>query len=410
VARLSAIPQRWFERRDFLFLDLGREHIADPKGRCLVAFLPDFVRFLCRHPAVGQGGWDAAGLAPIMAELARHRFNSFLCWESAELVRQLLARGYVVDYVCGRHGYLIEDPSRYDVIIDEWTNLPAWAAANPRARKLFYATGSHWLFQNKAELTRHEWLLARRGVDVPPVRQVPPLLGPEHADLVSCFGAETARSSFGPNAAKVRKIWINPTEEGLTLQGKDWLAASRQFLFFGSSGWVHRGLDLVVEAFLKEPDLRLVIAGVQIQDNPTFWRVYGKEIEKAGNITVVGPQDVWSATFQDLTSSCAAVIYPSASEGCSGSVVECLHRGLIPLVTPAVGLELDGQFPPLAGATDRDLIDEIRSRCRAVSETPVAVLEEQRQFLWRYANTRHTRESFSQSTGRVLDALLAPSH
>lgn len=57
------------------------------------------------------------------------------------MVRQFIARGFVVDCIFDRVGYLVKDVSSYDVIVDEWNNLPRWASLNPSARKLLYATG-----------------------------------------------------------------------------------------------------------------------------------------------------------------------------------------------------------------------------------------------------------------------------
>lgn len=393
-----------------LFENLGLRQIASPVGRCLIAYNPRFIRHLYQRPEVGPNGWDPDHLQSHMVALSNDFPEHTMYWESAELVRQCIALGFVVDYVCDRHGSLVQDVSKYDVVIDEWTNLGAWSSLNTVARKLFYSTGAHWVFHNKAELTRHAWLFERRGVAVPTSRQVPPISGSQCADLIGSFGNATNWATFGPDAFRIRKLWISAVDDDVRLEAKDWTRARNSFLYFAGGGWVHKGLDLVVEAFLREPTLKLTVVGGggfgDIDRDPDFLRIYGREIEKAGNIVVRGFLNIHSRGFLDIVASCCGVVSPSAAEGCSGAVVQCLHHGLIPVVTPIVGLELHYQWPALGRESDVELIDEIGHRCQQLAGTPEADLEELRRFIWEYARTHHTRASYAASLSRVLHELI----
>ena len=386
--------------------NLGKENIRDLRGRCLVSYVPWFIGFVRQHPDVGKNGWDPGSLAPKLENLASEFHPHSMYWESAELVRQLIDRGYIVDCIYGRDGSLVEDVSAYDVLVDEWDNLPRWASQNPVSRRLYYATGCHWIYHNKAELARHEWLFQRRGVVAATARQVPPILSPAAANIISYFGNSATRATYGSFSEKLRKLWVSAVERPSSLGPRDWRRAQDSYVWYGGGGWIHKGLDLVVEAFLKEPRLRLRILGGDLRGDADFWRIYGKAIEEAGNITYHGFIHPGSPEFREVSETTCAVVYPSAAEGCSGAVVQCMHFGLIPLVTEVTGLSIHDAWAPLDGSSDKDLIESIRARCHEVRKMPPVEAEEWRQFFWDYSGQHHTREAYSQSLSLVLDELL----
>lgn len=406
VSFLDRRHKRSQEQKDYQFKDLGVSHIKRPLGRCLVAFMPEFIGYLYRHPEVGPRGWDAKTLDGKIQKFATQFGNHQMFWDSAEMVRQIISRGFIVDYVSSRHGHLVEDVHKYDVIIDEWTSLPSWAKLNPSAKKLFYATGAHWIFHNKAEMTRHEWLFRRRGVELASNRQVPHLLSDGYADIITTFGNREVNATFGSNSHKIRKLCTTAVADDIQLQAKNWAESRQSFLFFASSPWWHKGLDLVVEAFVREPTLHLHIITAGVDAESDFWQVYGRDIDQSGNISVHGFLSVLSEEFNRLVDSCVAIVVPSASEGCAGSVVQAMHYGLIPIVTPIVGLELDEHWPALAGESDIELIKEIRARCRQLAEMHERELDELREYFWRHARANHTRAVYRQLFSNVLNELL----
>ncbi|MBI3922079.1 MAG: glycosyltransferase [Armatimonadetes bacterium] len=322
-------------------------------------------------------------------------------WESAELVRQLIERGFVVDCIWGRDGSLVEDVSGYDLILDEWSNLPRWAAKNPQARRWFYGTTSFWLFCNAAELQRLNWLFERRGVVLPPQWQLPPLLGLHDADVVTYFGNDFSAKHFGLYQPKLRKLWVSTSASSPHFKPKDWTQARKRFLFYGSSGWVHRGLDLVLEAFLKT-DLELLIC----MADQKFLEVYGEDLQGRKNIQYLGFVPPDSAAFQQIVQTTSAIVYPSAAEGCSTSVLQCMQFGLIPIVTESTGLSIHPDWPPLKGETDQHLIENILQRCIEISENSDSQLEELSHGFWEYANRNHTRLAYRESLRTVLDEFL----
>jgi len=326
-------------------------------------------------------------------------------WESSEVVRQLIERGFVVDCIYDRDGYLLQDVSSYDLIIDEWTNLPRWAELSPGARKWFYAVTAHWQFWNSAELQRLRWIFDRRNADLPPSRQMPALTGPGISDVTTYVGSDFILNTFGKYRPSMQRLQVSSATEVPFCKPKDWPRAKRRFLFFGSSGWVHRGLDLVLEAFLhpEMTECELFICG----SDREFLKVYGYELELNPNIKYLGFVYPKTREFDELMETTCAVVYPSAAEGCSTSIVQCMQYGLIPIVTQAVGLDDQPGWPPLSGSSDTELINQIIRRCKEISQMTEHTLEETSHLCWQYAKQNHSRKAYSHSLSLALDRLLS---
>ena len=228
-----------------------------------------------------------------------------------------------------------------------------------------------------------------------------PAMAYADADLVTYYGNDAAFQQYGPARPKLRKLWVCPTADSSAFSTKDWSAAKRRFLWFGSAFWVHRGLDLVLEAFMQTPDLELFICG----SDRRFLDVYAEDLKKCRNICYVGFVTPGSDQFRKLVSETAAVVYASAAEGCSTSIIQCMRFGLIPIVTEATGLGVHDFWPALAGQTDKELIADIVKRCTALTEMPDGQLEELSRAFWDFAATHHSRDAFHGSLKSVLDEL-----
>jgi glycosyltransferase involved in cell wall biosynthesis len=390
-----------------LIKDLGKYNIQQPVGRCLVSYVTGFVKYLCQNPEVGIRGWDPATLPSKMEELSQGFSRHTMSWESVEMIRQFIERGFIVDCISSRDAHMVTNVSDYDVIVDEWTSLPQWTVTKSTTKKLYYATGCHWIYHNQADLLRHEWLFARRGIAIPPSRQLPPTLNPSAADLISFFGNSKVKATYGSYSSKMRNLSISATHVPTEYSSKKWEIARNHFLWFGGGGWVYKGLDLVVEAFLKEPKLQLSICGGALDASDTyFWKIYGDDIKKSGNITYHGHLDPTGKEFQHLVNSVSAVVYPSSAEGCAGAVVQCLQHGLIPLVSEITGLNIHNTWQPLFGTTDSEFIDNIRQRCNEIAQMPECELESLRHMFWDFAHKNHSRTAYSHSLSIVLDELL----
>ena len=113
------------------------------------------------------------------------------------------------------------------------------------------------------------------------------------------------------------------------------------FMYFGSAGQVHKGLDLLLELFAEEiKDCTLyVCGGFALEED--FVQEYHKELYETSNIVPVGFVSIQSAKYEELSKKCAFSIMPSCVEACAGSVLTNMSAGIIPIVSKECGFEDD---------------------------------------------------------------------
>lgn len=317
-------------------------------------------------------------------------------WESHQMALSFVELGYRVEAISWTNQQF--QPERhYDVAVDVRLNLQRWAPSlGPDVVKIFHIDTSHWSFNNGAQGERLERLRRERGLKIRPVKMVPENRGIESADCGTVLGNEFTQKTYSFAGKPLFRIPISSTVTFPWLEGKSFEAPRRRFLWFGSGGLVHKGLDLVLEAFAGMPDFELVVCG-PVRRERDFERAYFQELYETPNIHTEGWVDVAGPRFQEIARDCLGVVYPTCSEGGGGSVISCLHAGLIPVVTREASVDVSDDF----GVVLKDAsIKEIQRSVMALSERPPAQLEAMARAAWTFARQHHTRESFGRAYGR----------
>ena len=163
-------------------------------------------------------------------------------------------------------------------------------------------------------------------------------------DSIIVFGNEIAQQSFQKYfrriVYRVLASYYNFLDPFVIVDIKDFKTARKNFLWFGNSGFIHKGLDLLLETFPKLPELHLHICG-PIEKELKFKSSYYKELYELPNIHTYGFVNIKSKLFEDLLIKCAFTIYPSCSEGGSPSVLNVMgNGGLIPIVSSEADIEI----------------------------------------------------------------------
>ena len=189
--------------------------------------------------------------------------------------------------------------------------------------------------------------------------------------------------------------------------GKDFTAARRRFLWFGSGGLLHKGLDRVLEVFAALPDFELTVLG-PIDREPEFERAFHRELYETPNIHTHGWIDVASPEFLALALRHLALVYPSCSEGQNGGAVTCMHAGLIPVLSRESGVDLAPEYGiELASCS----LEEIRGRVLELALRPAEELQAMSRNAWEWARAAsHPRAVFARLpavAARDFDALPA---
>ncbi len=323
-------------------------------------------------------------------------------WESRQIAHTLTGLGFEVDFIHWTNADFTPD-TRYDLVLDVRLNLERLAPlVGDDCLRIQHIETAHYRFHNEAQRRRLAALEERRGIRIRPQKLIEENQAIEHAHYGIVLGNEF---TIGTYAHAGRPIYRVPMSAPCVYPepiDKDWEACRRRFLWFGSGGLVHKGLYLTLEAFAGMPDHELLVCG-PIHMERDFEAAFARELYETPNITTIGWVDVASERFRRITDSCLGVVYPSCSEGGGGSVITCMHAGLIPVVTWETSIDLGRFGLQLEDAS----LDTIRRTVSDLSERPLEELQERATGAWRHARDHHTRESFTRTYRRVTEEILA---
>jgi len=319
------------------------------------------------------------------ADLRGHT-NAYECAEIAQAFRDLGYRVEVVDYRDREY----VPPKDTRLAIDIHGNLERWHPGLPEGCiRLLHATGAHWLTWNKAEASRLLALFQRRGICLAPRRTAEPSRGIEVCDLATVIGNEWTMGTFAAARKPLHRVRLSSAYTYDWASSRDFESSRRSFVWLGSFGMVHKGLDLALEAFARMPEYRLTVCG-RPEKEADFFEAYRHELTGCPNITHASWMDLSSAEFERIRQTHAGMIYPSSSEGCAGSIVHCAHAGLVPLVTRETGFDI-GDF----GMRVREgSVEAVCEAVRAFAEESPAQVEARCRAAWEFVRAEHTRDRF----------------
>ena len=165
-------------------------------------------------------------------------------WECKQIANTWVKYGYTVDIIDWDNAIFLPIKD-YSVFIDIHSNMERIAPLlGKKCKKILHITGAHWRFQNEAENKRLLALKARKGITLQPRRQVPPSLGIQNADCATILGNKFTQETFAYSGKPLYVIPLSTTVQYPLIE-KNFKKIHKNFLWLGSFGMVHKGLDLV---------------------------------------------------------------------------------------------------------------------------------------------------------------------
>jgi len=256
---------------------------------------------------------------------------------AVELVRVLNKEGYAVDVVEWNDTKLPRNKT-YDLFIGHASiNFSQLMSTNTFGKTIYFATGSSAIFHNAEAQKRSDEFWQRHKVRIKPDRMVDPKEAKIYglADVVICLGNSRIASTFDVEHIEHLNIAASPMRPLLLPRvGK----SAKHILFFSGGGNLHKGLDLAIESVI-DTDLTLHVCTII---DEKFLNVYRKlySPEQLKNVKFHGFVAHGSRLFRQLIRRCQFVLLLSCSEGSPGSLIDIMQYGLIPVVTPACGLDV----------------------------------------------------------------------
>lgn len=321
-------------------------------------------------------------------------------WQVQAIAQAVHRLGYRVDVVNYAAHYQLK--RSYDLIIDihPTRDKPYWKHLKENATTIMFYTGSYPDFQNSAELERLAALRKRRGVQLQPRRQVEKIDRSilEKFNAIFLIGNVQTKKTF---PALDIPMYLLPNTVDESLRALSTLPKSpTSFLFLGSGGQVHKGLDLVLEVFRRHPELSLTVCSPFAQEED-FVNAYQTELFESSNITPLGFVDPHSRSFKENAARCAWMIYPSASEGMAGSVLTAMSAGIIPIVSKESGVSHDVEI--LASTR----LESIEKKVMELSKSSQSEITKKRTMMLNSLEKYYSQQTFTTSLCNALQQQLS---
>lgn len=344
--------------------------------------------------------------SPFTGEVGVGHSNGVECYTAAETFDRL---GFCVDVI-----HLSASPGGIDMrkysVVYGLGDILIEAFKYPQIRTVVYATGCSSRYFRPATLAALRRFYDLSGEYAPESARLCAYFSDEmlyFADTIIALGngfvADTYRVEGVMQDIHYLNIFYFDCYD-IDLAKKDIQVSKRNYLWFGSAGCVHKGLDLVLEVFKRRSDIHLYVCGANPRE-AKFFEYYKKELSNgAGNITNLGFLDLRSEEFRRVMETCLAVIHPSASEGGAPSVVNVMaNGGLIPLVSQSSGLDVE-QYGFVLDQLDCDSIEKNINRILA---SPDDELRELARKVKQDIRMNYSLAKYKQTLGSIISRAVA---
>src|SRR6185437_8221613 len=313
-------------------------------------------------------------------------------WRCLQITKTFLDLGYSVD-VIDSHNHVFQPTKPYALFVGHRINFDRIAGLlDSNCIKIAHLDTAHWVYNNYSTYRRKLELQQRRGITIKGSDRIDEqTLALEHADCITVCGNDFNVNTLRYSNKPVCKLPQTPPVVYPWPDDKEFGSCRANFLWFGSHGFVHKGLDLVLEAFAEMPDYHLYVCG-PLRYEEDFVAAYHKELYQTPNIHAVGWVDVESPDFTVMAKKCLGVVYPSCSEAGGGNVIVCMHAGLIPLVSYESSVDVEDFGMMLKDNS----VSTIQNAVQMMSNLPSGQLRQMARKAWEFARANHTRGKFAE--------------
>lgn len=280
------------------------------------------------------------------SKLPKYHSNLTECYTIAKCFDRL---GYSVD--CTSRANVGIDYSPYDVVcgINGNAFMGAFSLDNRTAPlKIFYSVGAETCYNYRQTVARNMGFYRRHGLWMLGSNRYLPgdprnYYEARFSDAVICLGDSHVLQQFlmeDEVHGKYRQLsaFYFPVVESTGEKNFD--VCRRNILWFGSSGMLHKGLDIAIDFVVSHPEFTLHICGGSRQES-AFWKYYRPVIDSHDNIVMHGFVDIESKEYATILSQCGVLLNPSVSEGGAVAVLNVLGNSpLLPVYSKGTGLDL----------------------------------------------------------------------
>jgi glycosyltransferase involved in cell wall biosynthesis len=317
--------------------------------------------------------------------------------EAIEIGNVFSNLGYNIDIVMYNR-YTFIKKNKYKIIFGLEPNFERASKNNINSLKIYYSTGAYFNYQNLMEIERSNEISKKTGYKIKPCRLVKIHESLKFADAIIQIGTKYSMDTY-PEDVQNKMIIIRQSSVPLSNKDVKYFNNTRKktnFMWFSANGAALRGLDLCIEYFETHNDIVLYIAGNVEKD---FLRAYKNIISKSSNIKFIGWLEPNSEKMDYYLSICAFLLYPSASEGMSGSVINLAKTGIIPIISKITCYDGFDQFSIIINQIN---IDDLGKAIRlALGMTDIERVEKS-MMASKFVNDNFNLDTFSNDLSNAL--------
>lgn len=343
-------------------------------------------------------------LAPFKKDSMSHT-NFFEAQAWAKILDEL---GYNVDIIDYRNSKKI-DLSTYDLIcgFGDVFQQVFESSYHKNIQTIYYGAGMHVCHQNTTSLQRVKDVYIKKGVWLGKSARFVEKTWTHQTSLVGgiiALGNEVCANSYRKYFDG--KVYSLPalfyeTQNGENIIRNRQRSSTKHYLWFGSSGLIHKGLDLCLDYFSRNQDVFLHICG-PIENEKEFIDVYKKELFDLPNVELHGFIDIDSKEFETILTMCSFIIFPSCSEGGSPSTLTVIgNGGLIPIITKETTIETGHEI--WIEGFDYESIDKAIKYSQAFSFEEIKELHYNNL---KFVKANHTREIYCEQLKKNIQNIL----
>ena len=307
---------------------------------------------------------------PFFSDISRYVHTNN--WEIYRAIEILTSMQFSVDLIDrGCHDW--QPKKEYDLFLglgvgNSGKNFANYSSLSKAKKRVLLSMGPQPDVSNSLVLKRYEMFNNRTGNIAPPMRTVELVTGEnfnkiiENTDYIFNIGENNSCSYKSFLNYKKPVLNFYPGISPSVTFNADWLKTrdTNSFLCFAGNGFICKGVDLLVEAFLNMPNKNLHICGPSSEG--AFFNYYNSKIENSNNIHYHGFIKPGSDLFNSLSSKCAYVIFHSAAEGCCTSVATAMKAGLVPIINPWTGIVIEDNVNGMLMSEEGNLIKVIEEK------------------------------------------------
>jgi hypothetical protein len=321
-------------------------------------------------------------------------------FEIMKILKIISGFGYSVD-VIGYNDVKALDILRnrkYDLIFGFGEAFFQITNLYPQATSILYMTENTPEFSYKQEKDRIDYFYKRHGRKIRLSRSGKFYknyhLEKRYSHVITMGETEFLKKAY------CNPMFIFPTglrNASYTFTEKDHKQSRRNYLWLGSTGAVHKGLDILLDIFYRRDDIILHICGLQKEEKMIL------RLQKRENIIEYGHVNINSETYLDLVNKCSYIILPSCSEGFSTSVTTGMLHGLIPVVIRNTGFNRAGDHAIFLEDFKLEYID---SKLHELSNSDPQELSKLSKKVFEFAQENFCIEAFADSFKAIMTNII----